>query len=322
MSIISKLQSVFILLAAGIGILLGQSAVLSGYAGPLIEVFLLLLMFFIFLGIDIRKLSSSFANYKFSLASLLLNFVWTPLFAALLAKLFLRGAVDLQMGFLMLLVAPCTDWYLTFIGMSRGNVPLGSSVLPLNLILQVVLLPLYLLLFMGSAVSFAPLQLLSAILYVLIIPLAAANIVKWFIARARKEEKFAAFLASYNDHIQLLFLCLAVVAMFASQGRLLLENPLILLQMLLPLLLFFIINFVLALFAGKKLHLPYPDSAALLFVTSARNSPVSLAIATIAFPDRPLVALALVIGPLLELPLLAVNAGVLLRLRRRLFEQK
>ncbi|GHV33019.1 arsenic resistance protein [Spirochaetia bacterium] len=308
----AKLQPLIIIAAALAGILLGRfSPAAASHAGSLIEVFLMILLFFVFLAVDIRDIKRSFSNIRFSLAALAINFIWTPVFALLLGKLFMAGRIDLQTGFIMLMVTPCTDWYLIFTGIAGGNVSLGSSLLPLNLILQICLLPVYLLLFMGDAVSFSAGSIITSILLVLIIPLVSANIVKLVIGKLPVREKFEKMTAAYSDTIQLFFLCLAVIAMFTSQGTLLLENPGLFVSIFPPLIIFFIVNFFLALFAGRILKLPFKDTIPLIFTTSARNSPVALAIAAITFPARPVISLVLVIGPLIELPVLAIDAWIL-----------
>lgn len=99
--------------------------------------------------------------------------------------------------------------------------------------------------------------------------------------------------------------------MFASESKELFLHPVLLLKMLIPLIIFFAVNLFLVQFLGKRLKFAYEDNIALNFTTLARNSPLSLAIAVAAFPDRPLISLALVIGPLIELPCLGIIAGIL-----------
>ncbi|WP_010262578.1 arsenic resistance protein [Treponema primitia] len=308
----AKFQPLIIIISALMGILLGRfSPAVAPRAGSLIEVFLMILLFFVFLAVDIKEIRRSFTNIRFSLAALAINFIWTPVFTFILGSLFMAGQIDLQTGFIMLMVTPCTDWYLIFTGMAGGNVSLGSSLLPLNLILQIALLPVYLLLFMGDAVSFSAGSILTSILLVLVIPLASANAVKFVIGKLPVREKFTKALAAYSDNIQLFFLCLAVVSMFASQGKLLLGNPGLFVSIFPPLIIFFIVNFILARLTGRLLKLPFKDTIPLIFTTSARNSPIALAIAAITFPERPVISLVLVIGPLIELPVLAVDAWIL-----------
>jgi ACR3 family arsenite efflux pump ArsB len=308
----AKLQPLIIIASALAGILIGRiSPAAAAHGETLIEFFLMILLFFVFLAVDIREIRRSFTNIRFSLTALGINFIWTPVFALILGKLFMPGQIDMLTGFIMLMVTPCTDWYLIFTGMAGGNVPLGSSLLPLNLILQITLLPVYLLLFLGDAVAINPGGILYSILMVLIIPLVSANGVKFVIRKLPLRLWFERTLAAWADTVQLVFLCLAVIAMFASQGKLLLENPGLFVRIFPPLIIFFIVNFVLALAAGRLLKLPFRDTIPLIFTTSARNSPVSLAIAVISFPDRPLISLVLVVGPLIKLPVLALDRWIL-----------
>jgi ACR3 family arsenite efflux pump ArsB len=314
MGILSKLQPVFIILSAFLGILLGKiNANIEQISGGLIEIFLMIMLFFTFLGIDIKDITKSFANLKFSVSALIINFLWTPVFAFLLARIFLSGQIGLQVGFIMLMVTPCTDWYLIFTGIANGNVILGSSILPLNLILQIILLPVYLFVFMGQAVSFDIEIIAQSVIFVLLIPLVSANAVKAIIRKA-KLEKYTDGIIRKNDGIQFMLLCLAIVSMFASQGSVLLANLIVFIKLLPPLIIFFIITFFLSLFVGKKLKFTFENIIPLIFTTSARNSPISLAIAIITFPSEPVISLVLVMGPLIELPVLAVNSTILRKL--------
>lgn len=115
---------------------------------------------------------------------------------------------------------------------------------------------------------------------------------------------------------QIILLSLAIVAMFASQGQVLINNPKILLKLLIPTLIFFIVNFIVGQGIGRVLKLNYEDTVSLNLTTLARNSPIALAIAVAAFPNEPLIALALVIGPLIELPVLIGVSQLLLFLKK------
>ncbi|MDR0888136.1 MAG: arsenic resistance protein [Candidatus Methanoplasma sp.] len=311
---VTKLQPVIIIAVAIIGVVLGQLVFFKDNLGVLMEPFLMVLLFLIFLKIDVQDIGKSFRNVKFTLTSLAINFIWTPFFAIGLGLIFL-GDIDMRIGFLMLLATPCTDWYLVFTAMTKGNVPLSTALLPLNLVLQVVLLPVYLFLLIGTNSSFDMGPILMSIVYVLVIPFVLANIVKFIIVRTKAKEKFLSVMDTQGDNLQLLFLCLAVVAMFASQGEMIVDNPVLLIKMLIPLGIFFIFNFILAQIVGKSLKYPFPDTISLSFTTLARNSPLALAIAVAAFPDQPLIALVLVVGPLIELPVLSLVSHVLSHMR-------
>jgi ACR3 family arsenite efflux pump ArsB len=311
------MQPVLIIVAALAGIALGQIAFVSENTSRLIEPFLMVLLFVIFLKVDIREIGRSFRNVRFSSASVMINFVWTPFFAVLLGYAFLGGSADMTIGFLMLLATPCTDWYLVFTGLSKGNVSLSTSILPLNLVLQVLLLPVYLFLFLGTGSSFEIGSILVSIFVVLVIPFVAANVIKVVIKAKGRKDSMDAVLEKHGDNVQLAFLCLAVLAMFAAFGSLITEDPMVLVQMLIPLGIFFIVNFFISRAVGKALGFAFDDITSLTFTTMARNSPLALAIAVAAFPGAPLIALVLVVGPLIELPILSLTSAAVLRMREK-----
>ena len=307
---IGRLQPVIIIAAALIGIALGSIVPIGDASSWLIQLFLMLLLFVLFLSVDLRKMGRSLLNVRFTATALALNFVLTPVVSYLLGIAFFGGSMDLRIGLIMLLVTPCTDWYLVFTGLSRGNVELGMSILPLNLVLQIVLLPVYLMLFVGSEIHMDAWAMVLDMAQILVVPFVLSVIVK---AAVGRRESFGGFMSAHGDNLQLLFLCLAVVVMFVSESVTLFENPVLLVEMFVPLLIFFALLLSVSQAVGRLEGFPYADRAALTFTSMARNSPLSLAIAVVAFPDMPLVSLALVIGPLIELPILSLTSWGLLR---------
>jgi ACR3 family arsenite efflux pump ArsB len=169
---------------------------------------------------------------------------------------------------------------------------------------------------MGTEVSFGIVTIIYSILLVLIIPLTTANVIKFFVKKINWQNNFKELLKKADD-IQFILLCLAIISMFSSQGALLFGNTILFIKLLPPLLVFFVIVFFLSFFVGKTLKLPYNNIIPLIFTTSARNSPVSLAIATITFPLQPVISLVLVMGPLIELPILAINSAILKNIGRK-----
>jgi len=116
-----------------------------------------------------------------------------------------------------------------------------------------------------------------------------------------------------GDNLQLTFLCLAIAAMFASQSSELLNNLDLFVKLLIPLILFFIVNYAVASLLSKLQKYDRRNTTSLIFTSMARNSPLSLAIAAAAFPSNTLLLLVLVIGPLIELPILSITAGYRLK---------
>ena len=201
----------------------------------------------------------------------------------------------------MLILTPCTDWYLVFTKMAKGDLNLSLSILPINLILQIVLLPVYLILFFSSGNSINYADLAYSLIIVIVIPFVLAQITKT-ILNDDLNEKTTEFFSKY----QILFLALAVFAIFNSQGNLLFENLNSLLTIFIPLIAFFAANTIIDLLLSEQIHFTYEEYASLTMTTLARNSPLALAIAINSFPGRELIAIALVIGPLIELPVLYI----------------
>lgn len=309
MNLLEKLYTFIIFLAVLIGIGIGQTELIRANAESFIVPLLVAMLYITFLQIPMEELKKAFKDIRFTYTSVIINFVWTPILAWLLAMVFLGDNPALFLGFIMLMVTPCTDWYLIFTGVAKGNVALSTAILPLNLILQVILLPVYLLIFGGTTGVIELSFLIESILVVLFMPLILSLLTKMFL---RKRQQVRDNLISTLSVLPIIFLSLAIVAMFASQGQLLLDNLDVMWKIIIPILLFFIVNFFVGQRIGKVMRFSNSDRASLSLTTLARNSPIALAIAMTAFPDQPLIALTLVIGPLLELPILAIITQLLL----------
>ncbi|WP_404454960.1 arsenic resistance protein [Oceanobacillus kapialis] len=314
MNTFEKIQPLIIVCAIGLGLLVGQLDFLAMHAESFILPFLLLMLYGLFLSIPLKNFQNAFKNIPFLSTSTILNFVWTPLLAWGLGAIFLADHPALWLGFILLLVTPCTDWYLIFTSIAKGNMPLSASVLPVNLLLQVILLPVYLYMFAGKMQTIGLSTLFESVVLVLLFPFLLAVLTRYLF---KKNPTFLkAKLIPFFSASQLIFLSLAIVAMFAAQGAYLVDNLHVIGLMIIPLLLFFVVNFIVAQTVGKTLNFTYEETTSLNLTIIARNSPIALSIVVTAFPDQPLIALALIIGPLIELPVLAILSQILLRLRQ------
>ncbi len=308
MNNIARLQPIIIILSALVGVSLGSFTDMGNTSSSLVEAFLMLLLYILFLSINLSQLKKSILHAKYISTSVFVNFVITPITAYLLGLLFFENNIEIRIGLLMLLVTPCTDWYLVFTKLSHGNVEMNMSLLPINLILQVALLPLYLLIFLGNSANMDMYALSKSVIFVLCIPFMAAMLTRYFILDTYNLRDFV---SDKGDLLQLIFLCAAVVIMFASESKNLLDNSLLLLKLFIPLVCFFSITFFMVKILGKALHFSRYDTNALHMTTLARNSPLALAIAVSTFPNAPLISLALIIGPLIELPILSLVSSLL-----------
>ena len=307
---VERLQTPILLVAVAIGVLAGQSSGVASTADGLVLPALLVTLFVTFLGVALGRVRDALTRRRFLATALGFNFLWTPLFAGALGAIFLRDHPDLWVGLVLLLVTPCTDWYLVFTDLADGDVPLATSLLPFNLLLQVALLPLYLAVLAGTVVAVPLGPLVESVLFVLVVPLVGAVLARRALVRYRGEA-WTQRVTGRLGPVQVLALAAAVAAMFASQGEALVERPEVVLLIAVPLLVFFALTFLLGRLVVRLAGFDRAAGATFTCTTLARNSPTALAVAVAAFPDRPLIALALVVGPLLELPLLSLATRIL-----------
>lgn len=301
MELMGKLEPAIIFSAIIIGLMFSSVNAVAQNAGSLITLFLCLMLYGVFLEIPLSELKNSFRNVKFSITSVIINFIWTPLFGYFLGSIFFKSNIDVFIGFFMLILTPCTDWYLVFTKLAKGDLKLSLSILPMNLILQIVLLPVYLIIFFATANSMDYTQLTYSILIVIVLPFMAAQITK-FLLNDDLGERFTGLMSSS----EIWFLALAVFCIFASQGKLLFSNLNSIMTIFIPLIIFFATNTIIDLLVSEKINFTYSEYASLTMTTLARNSPLALAIAINSFPGHELIAMALVIGPLIELPVLYI----------------
>ena len=307
---LERYQTAFVLVAIVGGLVLGQLPGVPRVADRLILPLLMTMLFAAFAGISLSRLRDALGNRRVVGSSLLINFVWNPLLAVGLGAVLLRDRPALWVGFVVLMVTPCTDWYLVFTDIADGDVPLATSLLPYNLVLQLVLLPVYLYAFAGTLVELPVALLFESVLLVLVVPLALGGIARRRLIRAKGERWFRRQFLPRLSPVQIASLSLAIGAMFASQGEVIVDNYGLLAVIALPVIAFYAINFGIGLGVSRILSFSHGEMVCFNNTILSRNSPTALAIAVVAFPNEPIVPLALVIGPLLELPLLGIVARI------------
>ncbi|MEX2444036.1 MAG: bile acid:sodium symporter [Alkalispirochaeta sp.] len=303
LGVFDRVQSFLLLSAMAIGLVLAVAApTVAPRLAPLVTAGIFLVIYFIMLGVSTRGIMHAFTRWKFTAVAIGINFLITPLIAWLLGYLFLQGDPDIWVGLILYLVTPCIGWYLVFAELAKGDVELGVSLLFWNVVLQIILMPVYMMLLAGSFVHIEMVGVLRSVLTYLVLPLLLAGMTRWALGRASISIETAKEKVKL-PYLKTITLMVVVAAMFASQGSVLFANPGVLLKMILPGLAFFVLAFLVSIIAAKIFGFTYREFAMLVFTTTARNSEASLAVAATAFAS-PLVALTVVIGPILELPVL------------------
>ncbi|MDR2200408.1 MAG: bile acid:sodium symporter [Deltaproteobacteria bacterium] len=314
MKFLDKIEPLLLLSAVAAGLALGASSAARSLSGAFVSPFLTFMLLGLFWEVPLKDISKSFQNVKFTFTSFCVNFIWTPFFAWLLSKVFLGSESALALGFILLMVTPCTDWYLVFTGMAKGNLNLSVALLPFNLVVQVILLPVYILILGGSAGWTDPFLLLKSVILVLLAPFLAAKLVKRLL---RNKERERGLMETLFAKRQFFWLWMAICAMFASEKIIDKNNLPVFLLLLIPVVFFFTATFILSKNIGRVLNFDSPDTVSLIFTTLARNSPLALAFAQKAFPGESRILLPLIIGPLVELPILALTAQMIIMAARK-----
>lgn len=306
--------------AVGAGILLNRF--LEEGAGWLIwtvEIGVFFVILAVMLPVEIRDVSRAFRKRRATALALFVNFIFIPAFAWALGWLLLRHQPDAWAGVILYTLTPCIGWYLIFIDVAEGDMPWGIALLPWNIILQVALMPVYLYLLVGRVLPLDVGALARSVILYLLLPFALSHAIqKWVVSRRGRDYFLGPFRHALGE-VKLWALVAVITSMFASQRALTLAGAGRSLWIMAVIGLFFVALFAFALILGWVGRLSYEETATLVFTTTARNSEAVIAIAIAAFPGRPWLYLAIILGPIVELPALLFLSRLLLALRGRLW---
>ena len=277
---------------------------------------LLMLISLLFFGVRFEALKQAISNWRFLTIALLTNFVLVPLLGFCIASLFLFEYPLLFVGLVIYFMAPCTDWFLGFTRLSGGDVALGTTLLPINMVLQLLLYPFYLQLFTHQAVDISTVIIGSSMLHWFLIPLAAAVLLHQILRLTLLPSKFENILHR-ADQITPWLIGLLVFEIFATNVNIIIEHHTVFAWILLAVFTFFLLTFLLGEALSYVFRLSYPERALLTMTIAARNAPLMLAVTMGALPEKPLIYAALVIGMLMEFPHLTMLRRILLGSQRR-----
>ena len=265
--------------------------------------------------IEVSDLGAASRKLKPTAIALFVNFIIIPAFAWSLGWLVLRNYPDLWVGAVLYTLTPCIGWYLIFTDIAQGNTAWGVALLPWNVTFQMLLLPVYLYLLVGRVIPVGMGVLFESIGLYLIAPAVLSIVIRRAIIAARGRAYFDGRFKAGLGKFKLWALVAVIISMFVSQNPLSLSDLKATGLLIALLVAFFAALFALALLTGRVFRLTYEDNATLAFTTTARNSEVVIGVALAAFPGHPLVYMAIILGPIVELPVLLLIAQVLLSWR-------
>ena len=298
-----------ILLGAAMGSIWPQSeTLLSGW----IDYTILILVFLLLFEVRLQSLLSSSNRWQFIAAAIVANFLIIPVLGYVIASLFLSAHPLFFIGLVIYFLAPCTDWFLAFTRLAKGNTALGAALLPINMIIQLLLYPFYLQWFGFGAVGIEAGELFQTLWPRFLIPLVLAVSARFVAERILNAPQFNTVEAVVSVNVPLLLAVLVWQIMAVNVGTLM-ANVTVLPLIFGAIFVFFVATYLLSEITSKWMRLSYEDRVLMTMTTAARNAPMMLVITMVTLPDQPIVYAAIIIGMLVELPHLIALKGVLMR---------
>ncbi len=276
---------------------------------------LFMMMYPAMTNVRLNELGSAFRSPKQLGLVLLFNYAVAPFFAAGLAHVFLSGNNELMTGLILYGLAPCIAMVIVFTFLAAGNVAMALVFVALNSIAQMILIPVYARLLIGR-VSFDVWVVAESVVLYLGLPLLLGFLTRRIGVARLGEKRFEEFRHALNV-LSILGLLFTLVVMFALKGDLIIEKPLIVVQMAIPMTIFFFVMFNVVYLIGARLRFTYEDAVAVGFNATGRDFEIAIALAITAF--TPTVALATVVGPLIEVPVMLMLVWIARSTKARLF---
>ncbi|MEX0871238.1 MAG: hypothetical protein WDZ65_05425, partial [Aquisalimonadaceae bacterium] len=282
---------------AGLG-LGGWLPVLGAQLASLLWPLLALLLYVTFTQVPLARLPAAFRDGRFIAAVLIGNFLLIPLLVWGLIQ-FLPESPALRLGVLLVLLVPCTDWYITFTHLGRGDARRAIAVTPVNLLVQLMLLPVYLWLFMGEAevavIDHRP--LVGALFGVVLLPLSLAFLSQRVVAKRPQRQAWLDWLGGWAVPL----LAGVVFLIAASQVQVVAGALFELGRVLVVFAAFLLGAAVLGRVLSQLFRLPVPAGRALIFSLGTRNSFLVLPIALALPPAWEMAVVVIVLQSLVEL---------------------
>ena len=277
---------------------------------------LLVLISLLFFCVQLRSVAHGFANARFITLALLANYVIVPFIGLAIASLFLQDKPLLFIGLMIYFLAPCTDWFLGFTHMARGNTALGAALLPINMGVQLLLYPFWLwaLTHNTGIVDFSTIP--NLLMQWFLVPFIVAQVARALCAKIFSSSVFER-LTNWADIAIPLATSALILQIFAGNIAMLSDHVGTISGILLAIFLFFVATFLMNEGMARLFRFDYPEHALMTMTTAARNAPLMLAVTAVAIPDQPLVYMALVVGMLVEFPHLTALKQLLLAQKGR-----